>query len=79
MKTLYLDEKVIKKYNYPIEIIKELQNQYLNGFLIGCFTENDVCNCMPMWAHYANNHRGFCVEYKINKPKFFFLSNILWS
>lgn len=72
LKTLYLDEKVIKKYNYPIEIIKELQNQYLNGFLIGCFTENDVFNCMPMWAHYANNHRGFCVEYKINKPKFFY-------
>ena len=20
-------------------------------------------NCMPMWAHYANNHRGFCVSY----------------
>ncbi len=19
--------------------------------------------CMPMWAHYANNHQGFCVEY----------------
>ena len=20
-------------------------------------------NSMPMWAHYSNNHRGFCVAY----------------
>ncbi len=20
-------------------------------------------NCMPMWAHYSNNHQGFCVSY----------------
>ncbi|MBO3373924.1 DUF2971 domain-containing protein [Clostridium perfringens] len=72
LKTLYVNEKTIKKYNYPMELIRELQEQYLNGFLIGCFTANKVSNCMPMWAHYANNHRGFCIEYKINKPKFFY-------
>jgi len=22
-----------------------------------------------MWAHYANNHKGFCVEYRITNPK----------
>ncbi|MFR0968758.1 MAG: DUF2971 domain-containing protein [Coprococcus sp.] len=20
---------------------------------------------MPMWAHYANNHKGFCVAYDV--------------
>ena len=30
-------------------------------------TENDV-NCMPMWAHYSNNHRGFCVAYDMKHP-----------
>lgn len=25
-------------------------------------TENDI-NSMPMWAHYSNNHAGFCVSY----------------
>lgn len=25
-------------------------------------TENNT-SCMPMWAHYANNHHGFCVAY----------------
>ncbi len=31
------------------------------------FTENGV-NCMPMWAHYSNNHRGFCVAYDMKDP-----------
>lgn len=22
---------------------------------------------MPMWAHYASNHSGFCVEYNTNE------------
>ena len=22
---------------------------------------------MPMWAHYANNHQGFCIRYKIEE------------
>ena len=25
-------------------------------------TANDT-SCMPMWAHYANNHQGFCISY----------------
>ena len=31
------------------------------------FTDAGI-NCMPMWAHYANGHRGFCVSYDI-KPE----------
>ncbi|NMB08282.1 MAG: DUF2971 domain-containing protein [Tissierellia bacterium] len=72
LKTLYIDESIIKKYNYPINIIENIQHQYLNGFLIACFTINNVSSSMPMWAHYANNHRGFYVEYRINKPDFFY-------
>lgn len=30
-------------------------------------TENGT-NCMPMWAHYANNHQGFCVAYDMKNP-----------
>lgn len=30
-------------------------------------TENDT-SCMPMWAHYANNHQGFCVSYDMQEP-----------
>lgn len=30
-------------------------------------TENNT-NCMPMWAHYSNNHQGFCVAYDMKNP-----------
>lgn len=29
---------------------------------IACFTQSGTNN-MSMWAHYANNHEGYCVEY----------------
>ncbi len=32
------------------------------------FTENDT-SCMPMWAHYSNNHRGYCVAYDMKAPE----------
>ncbi len=56
---------------------KELGNvgrlKHCNGMLIddfcgfirvACFTGNGV-QSMPMWAHYANNHKGFCVAYAV--------------
>ncbi len=30
-------------------------------------TENKT-SCMPMWAHYANNHHGYCVAYDMENP-----------
>ncbi|WP_300347974.1 DUF2971 domain-containing protein [Clostridium sp.] len=71
LKTLFITEDKIKKYNYPIKLVKDLRDSYYNGFLIGCFTQN-LTNNMPMWAHYANNHTGFCIEYMIEDPKFFY-------
>ncbi len=35
---------------------------YIRGTAL---TENGV-QCMPMWAHYSNNHLGFCVSYDMN-------------
>lgn len=31
-------------------------------FKLTCFSNKGISN-MPMWAHYANNHTGFCVSY----------------
>lgn len=34
-------------------------------FRVACFTEN---NDSPlMWAHYTDNHKGFCMEYNLDK------------
>lgn len=35
-----------------------------SGHGVACFT-SDPSN-IPMWAHYANNHRGYCVEYELD-------------
>lgn len=32
---------------------------------IACFSER--WESLPMWAHYADNHRGFCIEYDLSK------------
>lgn len=59
---------------------KQLANikrlQHIKGRIIEDFTtfhkgtaltENDT-SCMPMWAHYSNNHQGFCVAYDMKNP-----------
>lgn len=70
LKSFYITEEKIKKHNYPIEVINQLIKSSKN-ILIGCFTTKFLDN-LPMWAHYANNHSGICVEYEIKKPQFFF-------
>lgn len=49
-------------------IYGEVINNFFNLFdqsqrqqYITCFTENQ--NATLMWAHYANSHKGFCLEY----------------
>lgn len=71
LKFAYIQDEKIKKYNYPVDAIRILKHCHSNSYLIGCFT-NNCTNNMPMWAHYASNHQGFCVKYKIKKPKFFY-------
>lgn len=35
---------------------------------IASFTANNV-NSMPMWAHYSNNHKGFCISYDMKDKR----------
>lgn len=61
-----------KAYFYnPEELKKHKRLVAHNGVLIDDFssfskvtalTSNNI-NSMPMWAHYANNHAGFCLSY----------------
>lgn len=54
------------------DILKEYNGKVIDDFSsffrVACFTRNGV-NSMPMWAHYSNNHRGFCVEYDTKDKK----------
>lgn len=35
----------------------------IEEFRVACFTESPYA--MLMWAHYANSHKGFCIEYEV--------------
>lgn len=39
----------------------QLRHFFQQGTKIACFTTRH--DSMPMWAHYAENHGGFCIEY----------------
>lgn len=39
----------------------EIQKNLAGHFRIACFTTNPYS--MLMWSHYANSHKGFCIEY----------------
>lgn len=39
----------------------------MRGCRVACFTTN--CQNLYMWAHYANSHKGYCVEYETSTEK----------
>lgn len=48
--------KATQQLQQTFEVVK-------TGTGISCFSELD--DSLLMWAHYANNHKGFCVEYEL--------------
>lgn len=40
-------------------------NNYCSAQRVAAFSANGI-QSMPMWAHYANNHAGYCVSYDMN-------------
>ena len=41
-------------------IISLMQSVFVASF------SGNLANNLPMWAHYANNHKGLCLKYKVN-------------
>jgi hypothetical protein len=61
-KAYYYNADELKKYERLSDCDGKLIDDFTTFTKATSFTENGV-NCMPMWAHYANNHQGFCVSY----------------
>lgn len=63
-----------------IERLKHCGGRLIDDFSefvrVSCFTGNGV-QSMPMWAHYANNHKGLCLKYKVNNKKA--IRNVLYE
>lgn len=74
-------------YFYRAEPINAVFSQSNPGFDFGSIdfashskiTSFTACGyqSMPMWAHYANNHHGFCVSYEMNESNAI-LKSFMW-
>ena len=68
-------ESIRSDYHQTIESIKpeisiamKKAREIINEkFYISCFSTS--ANNALMWAHYSNKHKGFCVEFDLNKTK----------
>lgn len=58
----------LKKYERLTEHDGKLIDDFTSFVKIASFTANSV-DSMPMWAHYSNNHRGFCLSYDMKDKR----------
>lgn len=61
-KAYFYKSDELKKYERLAEHDGKLIDDFSSFSKVSALTSNHV-NSMPMWAHYANNHAGFCVSY----------------
>lgn len=62
-----MDRRILRE-TVRASIDDEIDNQLYGmkkKFRIACFTENNIFPLM--WAHYADSHKGFCMEYDLTK------------
>lgn len=71
MKMAYIGDELIKQKGAceeAVEAASKVLSQIQSSFLL-CSLSNATELNLPMWAHYANNHHGFCIKYKVNNRK----------
>ena len=66
-RAFYYDPKMLKDIERLVEHDGRLIDDFTRFHRTASLTASGV-NCMPMWAHYSNNHRGFCVAYDMKDP-----------
>lgn len=80
--TMLLSQKLYPEYNGAVEELQRLLDEMdsklaekmKNLFLVGC-----LCTSYKnrlMWSHYADSHKGFCIEYDFSEPEDEILSKL---
>lgn len=80
--TMLLSQKLYPEYNGAVEdlqrLLDEMDSKFAekmkNLFLVGC-----LCTSYKnrlMWSHYADSHKGFCIEYDFSEPEDEILSKL---
>lgn len=67
---IYWDEEKLLSLGVRQESIRHAKEILFNQIALSAFTSNMNDN-LPMWAHYANNHHGYCVKYKVGNKRTF--------
>ena len=65
---IYVDYDHLKKAGISKNEVDALQKMFEENYLLSSFTLRMADN-FPMWAHYANDHKGFCVKYRVVDDK----------
>lgn len=53
----------ILTFDFPEVYIKNITKVLYNKHCVACFS--GTCQNEPMWAHYADNENGICLEYRV--------------
>jgi hypothetical protein len=77
-KAFFYKGEELTKYDMLKEYNGRLIDDFSSFHRISCFTSNSI-NCMPMWAHYSNNHKGYCVAYDMNNKYNMSLRSCMFS
>lgn len=67
-KGIYLDHERLLQLGMSQDIILQSSELLIKKTILTAFTSNMNDN-LPMWAHYSNNHHGFCVKYKVDRKQ----------
>ncbi len=63
-KGIYIDKAKLCELGVASQSIDVANDLFLKSIVLTAFTAN-MSNNLPMWAHYSNNHKGYCVKYKV--------------
>lgn len=71
LKVISLDRIRIEKAGWPIDLVEQIMGLLTKNITICCFSNNDRKR-IPLWAHYANDHNGYCVEFVVENKDLIF-------
>lgn len=69
-KGLFVDSAELKSAGWSPEQIANCHSVFNQAAMAGpiCCLSADSHSNMPMWAYYANNSQGYCIECSVNNP-----------
>jgi hypothetical protein len=61
-RSYYYDNDRLKQYKFSYLLDESFFEGNIYKTRLSSFSSSGVNN-LPMWAHYSNNHKGYCVSY----------------